>query len=169
VTRFEEAADPERYPIPGDDFIQEMIAEGCTDEEAAEELCAKRSWTLTSAGRRVLLVRIAAIRAIAEHPEPRPGAAGPVPMVDRGTVERTRRHLEAAGLSCGERSIAKELGVSRSTVRYALGKDRRRPRLRLPTTLPTNRHLHLPPLGRVKPSHASDLRSAPRRRRRPAP
>jgi hypothetical protein len=53
---------------------------------------------------------------------------GPKPMVARGTVETTRRDLETEGEPSGERSIATRLGVSRDAVRYALGKDRRRPR-----------------------------------------
>ena len=66
-------------------------------------------------------------------PEPRyvdvpadPPRPGPRPLITRADVEGARRDLQRGGAASGERSIAKILGVSRDTVRYALGKDRRR-------------------------------------------
>lgn len=52
-------------------------------------------------------------------------AHGPPPMTTADEVERIRRRLVEDERPAGERSIAKEIGVSRDAVRYALGKDRR--------------------------------------------
>jgi hypothetical protein len=54
---------------------------------------------------------------------PRPGH-GPAPMVSAELVLATQARLMADGKPYGERAVAKALGVSRSAVRYALGKDR---------------------------------------------
>jgi hypothetical protein len=54
---------------------------------------------------------------------PRP-AHGPAPMVSAELVLTTQARLMADGKPYSERAVAKALGVSRSAVRYALGKDR---------------------------------------------
>ena len=87
MTRFEEAADPERYPGRFDWVIRRHIADGLTDAEIVEELGASPHLRMTAALRREGLIRIAAIRALEKHPEPRPGGRGPRPMVDRAAVE----------------------------------------------------------------------------------
>ena len=56
----------------------------------------------------------------------RTGKPGPSPMLTREKVERMGQDLASRGLPAGERSIARELGVSRDAVRYALGKDQGR-------------------------------------------
>lgn len=53
---------------------------------------------------------------------------GPRGIVSKAEVEAKRVELVANDEPAGERSIARALGVSRDAVRYALGKDRRRPR-----------------------------------------
>jgi hypothetical protein len=58
-----------------------------------------------------------------------PGSRGPRPMTTREAVDAMRRQLVDDSEPSGERPIAKRLGVSRDAVRYALGKDRRRPRV----------------------------------------
>lgn len=64
-------------------------------------------------------------RLVAMLPNPKP-ARGPQPMVTALEIARKRQELLGAGKPFGERSIAKALGVSRDSVRYALGKDRRK-------------------------------------------
>jgi hypothetical protein len=49
-------------------------------------------------------------------------------MATGDQVEAMRELLAASRRPSGERSIARELGISRDAVRYALGKDRKRPR-----------------------------------------
>jgi hypothetical protein len=56
----------------------------------------------------------------------RTGKPGPSPMLTREQVERTGQDLASRGLPDGERSIARQLGVSRDAVRYALGKGQGR-------------------------------------------
>jgi hypothetical protein len=75
-------------------------------------------------------LELAAARAIVGTPPPPVAGVrrrGPRPMTTRAKVEAKRAELEADGEPAGERSIAKALGVSRDAVRFALGKDRRRP------------------------------------------
>lgn len=72
----------------------------------------------------------AAARREDAAPAPEPPAAGasargPRPMTTPEEIVQAKRRLEAAEKPSGERPIAKELGVSRDAVRYALGKDRR--------------------------------------------
>jgi hypothetical protein len=72
---------------------------------------------------------VAPSRALQEPPTTAaPGKRpGPKPL-SREVVVASRQKLEVAGKPSGERSIAADLGSSRDAVRYALGKDRPKPR-----------------------------------------
>jgi hypothetical protein len=74
-----------------------------------------------------------AVRALVNEMAPpratrQPSRPGPPPMATGDQVEAMRELLAASRRPSGERSIARELGISRDAVRYALGKDRKRPR-----------------------------------------
>jgi hypothetical protein len=97
------------------------------DELADELMVPPAPWEiprvpLTYEAARAIARRRLRAKAAAELP---PGS-GPQPLTSAAEIEATRQRLEAEGKPHGERSIARELSVSRDAVRYALGKDRRR-------------------------------------------
>lgn len=69
--------------------------------------------------------RLQVLAKLTERPR---AIKGPKPMTTDREIATARQKLMDAGRDYGERSIARELGVSRDAVRYALGKDRRTPR-----------------------------------------
>jgi hypothetical protein len=104
---------------------EERAARETADWATAQQRSAER--TLLTEAMADLEERMAANQRVraeaAKLNRPRP-AHGPAPMVSAELVLTTQARLMADGKPYGERAVAKALGVSRSAVRYALGKDR---------------------------------------------
>ncbi|HYK96140.1 MAG TPA: hypothetical protein VE011_09785 [Candidatus Dormibacteraeota bacterium] len=119
------AMDPVGFPSPVDDLIKWDLDQGYTDKEVLHDLMSVGGIDKSVAGQRGWLLRIAALRRQAHHPEPRPTRPGAPAATNSEAVAAARQRLVEAGQPSSEQAIATQLGVSRGAVRWAEGKDRR--------------------------------------------
>ena len=117
MTRFEEAADPERYPSRFDVYIRKFLADGLTDDEILDQFGVGHPWMMTGAGRREALIRIAAIRRQSGAvPEVGPPRTGLTIAVIRAALAEWEGDWPPTQPSLGQTTLGKE----GRTIRLAL-------------------------------------------------